>query len=153
MPENEDFTCTCAKGYFNVAASPGHFLRELMLCVPAVLHAQADTRRVSGLCCGHVVVLRRLPSVVVRRLRGDIGHAENTRLHVETLRHLGAGVLHGYNGDLTHLVGAARDLSAGIQKATFVSRPCFISSRGGSASNSRMTLSKREQSTSRLRAV
>lgn len=100
---------------------PDAFLRVLLFCVPAVLHAQADTRSFSGLRCGHVAVLRRFLSVLVRRLHRNVGHAQNARLHVEALRHLGAGVLHGHDGDLPHLVGAACDLFPEAAKKTLVS--------------------------------
>lgn len=79
--------------------------------VPALLHAQADTGGIAGLRCGHVVAFGDPLAVLLRLLRRDVGHAEDTGLYVETLGHLRAGILHGHYGYLPHLVGTTCNLN------------------------------------------
>lgn len=79
--------------------------------VPALLHAQTNTRGIAGLCCGHVVVFGDLLVILMWLLCRDVGHAEDTGLYVETLSHLRAGILHGHYGYLPHLVGTTCNLN------------------------------------------
>lgn len=95
---------------------------DVMGCaVPALLHAQTHTGRITGLRRGGVGVFGNLAlAILLRLLRRDVGHAEDTGLHVETLGHLGAGALHGHDGYLAHLVGATRNLKK--NKDSFVKK-------------------------------
>ncbi len=101
-----------------------HSFVSTLCAVPALLHAQTDTGGITGLRCGDMVVFVELLAILLGLLCRDVGHAEDTGLYIETLRHLWAGVLHGHYGYLAHLVGATRNLNK--DKESFCFRDTLI---------------------------
>lgn len=91
----------------------------LLASAPPLLHAQADAGGIAGLRRGHQVIVRDVFTVLLALLSWDVRHAENPGLHVETLGHLRAGVLHGHYGNLSHLVGATRNLDQDKETVQF----------------------------------
>lgn len=79
--------------------------------LPALLHAQTHRGRIVGLRRRRVVVVEDSLSILLCLLRRDEGHAEDSRLHIETLGDFGAAALHSHDGDLAHLVGATCNLN------------------------------------------
>ncbi len=92
-----------------------HFCKYTVF-VPALLHAQTDTGGFTGLRCRDMMVFWDLLVMLLELLCGDVSHAENTGLYVETLSHFWAGVLHGHYGYLAHLVCATCNLSEDLKK-------------------------------------
>lgn len=93
-----------------------YYLLNLILqelnCVPALLHPHTHSGCVGAPWLG--VSLSVLQGLVYRY----VGHTEDPRLYVETLGHLRAGVLHGHDGDLSHLIGAAGHLNTNKNQIT-----------------------------------